>query len=366
LKHLVIDARAAQPETDGLGTHIKEIVPRIVARQRVRATLIASPRMRDIWREAAPSASIIESDCRPMWVRQHWEIPRLLDKLGCDLFLYPAHDPPVLLRTPFVFTIHDLTPFQVRPYFERFDSLKRAYLRWITGLGVRRARAIFTVSEATKQALGSTFSSAARQRVVVAWNGLRAPQTGIPRNPTSFLYVGTDRPHKNTERLLEAYAMAAASIPDLPHLDLVGGFRRPEHHHALIQRLGIEQRVTMHGHVPDGALENFYAHAVALLMPSLSEGFGLPIAEAMARGVPVITSNVPGCREVAGDSALLVSPDSTMSIAEAITRIWRDGALRNELSVRGPERASMFSWDATADRILDTLIDVMYARASQE
>src|SRR6266498_2097116 len=143
MKHLIVDARAALPQVDGLGTYLRQIVPRICVSGEqhggFRTTLLASPAMESFWREHVPAARVIASRVRPMWPGQNWQIPRLVKPLRPDLFFYPAHDPPLMLKAPLLFTIHDLSPFQVRPYFERMDRLKTSYLRWVTSSGLRRA-----------------------------------------------------------------------------------------------------------------------------------------------------------------------------------------------------------------------------------
>jgi glycosyltransferase involved in cell wall biosynthesis len=356
-KHLIIDARAALPQVDGLGRYLREVAPRLVAdgvrRQTFRSTLLINARLEDFWREAAPAANLIVSSIRPMWPGQNWQIPRLVDPMTADLFFYPAHDPPLMLDTPLVFTVHDLSPLQVRPYFERFDWLKTQYLRRVTGSGLRRARAVMAVSQATRAAIASLFGADLLPRVHVTPNGIRPPAVGVPlQTPDRFLYVGTDRPHKNLPRLIQAYSIARRDQQDLPRLEIVGGLRSPSLLRDAIGRLGVEEQVTLRGHISERELETTYAHTLALIFPSLAEGFGLPILEAMARGVPVVTSNLSACAEVAGDAALTVDPLDPGAIAEAILRLWRAQPLREELARKGLARAAQYTWDRTASTTL--------------
>jgi glycosyltransferase involved in cell wall biosynthesis len=359
MKHLVIDARAALPQVDGLGRYLREVVPRVVAEGAVtfRTTILVNPALEAFWREATPAAKLIVSQVRPMWPGQNWLIPRLVDRLEADLFFYPAHDPPLFLKTPLLFTVHDLSPLQVRPYFERWDGLKTQYLRRVTGSGLRKARAVMAVSGATRQAIGELFGAELLPKVHVTPNGICPPSTevdaGVARD--RFLYVGTDRPHKNLPRLVEAYALARRDETALPPLEIVGGLRSPELLRAAVRRHGVEGCVTLRGHVSEAELEACYAGAMVLVFCSLAEGFGLPILEAMARGVPVITSNLSACAEVAGETALTVDPLDARAMAGAMVRLARSAGLRNELVEKGRSRAAEFKWERTARMTLEVI-----------
>jgi glycosyltransferase involved in cell wall biosynthesis len=162
------------------------------------------------------------------------------------------------------------------------------------------------------------------------------------------LYVGTDRPHKNLLRLIEAYSIARRDDPGLPPLEIIGGLRSEALLREAMRRLGVEQGVRLRGHVSQEELEASYAAAVALVFPSLAEGFGLPILEAMVRNVPVITSNVSACAEVAGEAAVTVDSLDANAIAAAMVQVWRSPELRNELIEKGRTRAAEFTWERTA------------------
>lgn len=120
----------------------------------------------------------------------------------------------------------------------------------------------------------------------------------------------------------------------------------------LVEELGLQRNVILLDHISDCALEQMYQHAMALVMPSLYEGFGLPILEAMSHGVPVITGNCSAMPEVAGDGALLVDPDSVAEIKASMSKLYADRELRTELSEKAGKQAENFSWQLTADRTL--------------
>jgi glycosyltransferase involved in cell wall biosynthesis len=363
MRHLVVDARGALPhQIDGVGTYVRQIVPQLCgagARSGgFRTTLLVHPDMESFWRSAAPEAQLLATTLRPMRLRQNWEIPRILGPLRPDLFFYPGHDPPLLLRTPLVFTIHDVTLFQSRPYFESFDRTKLGYMKLVTPVGLRRARAVFAVSNYTRQAIGEIFGAHLLPKVHVTPNGMCPPPVAN-RDATvlrdRLLYVGTDRPHKNLLRVIDAYGLARRQAADLPRLEIVGGMRTPASLRQRIREAGLEDHVLLRGHVTDAELEESYAHAIGLVFPSIAEGFGLPILEAMARGVPVITSNITGCAEVAGDGALTVNPLEAREIAAAMVRLFKEPELRAELVRKGHERTAVYTWKRTADGTLDVL-----------
>ena len=357
MKHLVIDARNALPAVDGIQTYLRNTVPGIVQAGvdtgRFRTTILAHPGMASFWSERASAAMVRESDIPPMKPPQNWKMRALVSELRPDLYFYSAHDAPMFVPAPMIFTIHDVTMFRLVPYFESLDRVKRAYSRVVMEVALRRAVGVLTVSETAKREIGEIFGDRFLEKTAVTPHGI----TGRPPPNTSstrdrFLYVGTDRFHKNVPRIVRAHALATRRNPSLPGLELVGGVRQPEVLRAIIAEEKMESRVTIRGHVDPPALEEAYARAVALVFPSLAEGFGLPILEAMTRGVPVITSNVSACAEVAGDAAITVDPRSVAAIAGAIQRVAEDEELRTDLGKRGIARAATFTWDRTVQKTL--------------
>lgn len=366
MRHVVVDARGALPQVDGLGTYVRQVVPRLCAAGEragtFRTTLLVHPALESFWRTSTPEAIVLPSTVRAMHLAQNWKIPWRIGRLRPDLFFYPAHDPPLLLRSPLVCTVHDVTLFQNRPYFERFDRAKLSYLKVVTPAGLRRARAVLTVSHHTRREIGEAFGEHLLPKVHVTPNGIIVPPVGKRDSGAEkdrFLYVGTDRPHKNLPRIIEAYAIARRQAPDLPRLEVVGGIRMPAALRETITRAGVDDHVILRGYLSDEDLEACYAHAVALVFPSIAEGFGLPILEAMVRGVPVLTSNGTACAEVAADAALTVNPLEVDEIATAMVRLFRESNLRTELVRKGHDRASDFTWERTASQTFDVIEDCL-------
>jgi glycosyltransferase involved in cell wall biosynthesis len=264
---------------------------------------------------------------------------------------------PLFMRAPSVVTIHDLSPMSFPQTFRRHN---RVYLNWATQVSVRRARHILAVSEFTKRELVRLLS-VPPERITVTHNAVDArfappdparlaafrAAKGLPER--FLLFIGTLEPRKNLVTLLEAYARIAEET-DVPLI--VGGGRgwMFEPVFARLEALGLKGRVHFPGYLEHDEMPLWYAAATAFVFPSLWEGFGIPPLEAMACGTPVVASNAASLPEVVGDAGIMVAPTDADALADALRRVLRDGALREELRARGFEQARRFSWRATAER----------------
>jgi glycosyltransferase involved in cell wall biosynthesis len=262
-----------------------------------------------------------------------------------------------------VVTVHDLA-------FERFPDLFPRTWRLMYRLGlraaVRRADAIVTPSRSTAEDLVSrTRVDPGRLHVVPLASslepGTREPAEVLARLKVPAPYVlsvGTLEPRKNLVRLVRAYRRVAGS--GLPHaLVLAGplGWR----HEPLLREIALPGpgRVVLTGPLPAEDLDALYRGAAAFAYPSLYEGFGLPVIEAMARGVPTVASTSSSLPEVAGDAAIGVDPRSVSQIADALGRVLGDEPLARDLGRRGRARAERFSWDETARLTLEVYEGVL-------
>ncbi|HMO58105.1 MAG TPA: glycosyltransferase family 1 protein [Roseiflexaceae bacterium] len=277
-----------------------------------------------------------------------------------DVLFVPAHVLP--LATPLarrmcsVVTIHDMGYLR---YPAAHTRAQRIYLRLSTLWSARVATRVIAISQATRADLAQ-LARIDPQRIDVVYHGV-SPRFGMAVDPAAaariqqisagepyLLYVGTVQPRKNLLRLIEALALVGRNRPT-PRL-LIAGRRgwlaAPIEHHAA--NLGIADRVVFTGYVADDDLPALYAGALAFLFPSLYEGFGMPVLEAMASGTPVLTARSSALPEVAGDAALLVDPHDTTAIAEGIRMLLDEPALRQALRQAGRARAAQFTWEACA------------------
>jgi glycosyltransferase involved in cell wall biosynthesis len=267
-------------------------------------------------------------------------------KKGC--FLSPGFNPPLRSPIPFVFTIHDLVHLRVP---EESSLLRRLYYAAVVRPAARQARRILTVSEYSRQDI-LEWAGLPPSAVQVVGNGVSpvfVPGPGGRAQRADYLlHVGRRGGHKNIRNLVRAFAISRACAG--LKLLFTGVADAPTQ--ALAAEYGVASKVAFSGPVDDLALLQLYQQAIALVFPSLREGFGLPIVEAMATGTPVITSNVTSMPEVAGaGNALLVAPLDPEELAAAIDRLASDPELWQELSMRGLVRARAFSWPVVCERV---------------
>lgn len=289
-----------------------------------------------------------------------WEqlaLPAALARAGVDLHHGMAFALPLGDSRPAVVTIYDLSFLR---YPARFKSANRLYLSAITRLTARRARRIIAISESTRAEVEMLLGvPAGRIDVAVPGKGhhfrpLPAEQVEAFRRrnglPERFiLYLGTLEPRKNLETLLHAFA-GLPQKDDVP-LVLVGG--RGWLYHAIeatIEELDLRPRVTMPGYVADEMLPLWYNAATVFAYPSLYEGFGLPLLEAMACGTPVVAADTTSLPEVVGreGAGILLPPADTEAWRDALNTLLDDDEHRRDLSTRGRKRAAVFSWQQTA------------------
>lgn len=264
-------------------------------------------------------------------------------------FFSPGYNPPLTLPLvpicPFIFTIHDLIFVN---YPAEASWAKRQYFNHVVRPAARRAFKVLTVSEFSKREI-MEWAGLSSDRVEVIYNGVGDTFTaqGQRRQARPYLlYVGNQRAHKNVDSLLRALA----SLGTQTNVDLAITGSATPHTGQIIEQLGLQRRVHFLGHLSDADLAAAYRGAVAAVMPSQYEGFGLPVIESMACGTPVVCSNVTSLPEVAGDAAVLVEP-TVAGIAAGLLKLLSDPCLRDELSKRGIARAATFTWEAAAVKV---------------
>ncbi len=274
-----------------------------------------------------------------------------------DVLFVPAHVLPIVHPTRSVVTVHDLGYLH---YPQAHTRWARWYLRWATSYSVRGAARVIADSQATKRDL-INYCRAAPERVTVVYPGYdpsfapvhdHAKVAAIReryRMPGEYIiYVGTLQPRKNLITLVDAFGNLLTEARSV-HLVIVGrkGWLY-EPLFARVRQLHLEERVHFPGYVPQPDLPALLTGAQAFVLPSLYEGFGLPVLEAMACGTPVICSNVSSLPEVAGDAAILINPHDTTGLVQALRRVLDDAALRHDLAQMGLAQVSRFSWSRCA------------------
>lgn len=358
-KHLVVDVRMARH--GGIGTYIRNVVPRVIAeRPNWRFTLIANDAAAQ-WAWGDPSrVSLARSSADIYTIGEQLELFGRIPR-DADLFWAPHYNIPVLSRPALAVTIHDVAHLAL-PEIHR-GMLKQAYARGMLGAVKRRAGVVLFDSEFTSAEFRRMVGEPARSAAIPlgvdsVWRSAAPPPpVGVTR--PYLLFVGSVKPHKNLARLVRAYA---SLVPGLNHdLVIVGPVagQRSIDTNALTLAAALGDRVHLVGTVSDVELRSYVAHATALVLPSLYEGFGLPALEAMAAGCPCLVSRVASLPEVCGEAALYCDPMSEADLASRIAELLSGTDLQARLRAAGRHRASLFTWDETARRTAAALEPVV-------
>ena len=297
---------------------------------------------------------------RSMWT--HRALAGELLRRPPDVVFVPAHVIPFVLPPqrlpPTVVTIHDLG---YRLFPAAHPRRQRWYLDVSTRWSAQVARRVIAISRTTAQDL-QRFYGVDRRKIDVIYEATVPPAPGGATLPRQLqrpyaLYVGTIQPRKNLVRLAQAYARLLAEHDVAWDLVLAGGAGwLSDDVLSQIDALELNHRIHRLGFVDDDLLETLLHHALFFCYVSLYEGFGLPVLEAQARGVPVMTANNSSLPEVAGDAALLVDPLDAGAIADAMLRLSSDETLRRQLIAAGHANVARFSWDKAARETLDVLL----------
>ncbi|SNB46598.1 glycosyltransferase family 1 protein [Geobacter sp. DSM 9736] len=293
--------------------------------------------------------------------REHVLLPLACRRHRVDILHCPKSAIPLFSPCPVVVTLHDLIPLK-HPETEKFAA--RVYWRLQIPIAARRSDFIITDSEHARREIMEDFGVPAGKIEAVmlgfdpAMDGGAAEDGAAVRQryhlPDKYiLYVGTIQPRKNLDTLIEAFARLRKEGEVREKLVIVGrkGWLY-DRLFARITELGLEEEIVFTGFIPDEDLPHIYRGANVFVYISLFEGFGLPPLEAMACGVPVITSDTTSLPEVVGDAGIALPPTDVEGVALAIRRVLTDAGTASRMRERGVERARLFSWDAAAQRTL--------------
>jgi glycosyltransferase involved in cell wall biosynthesis len=371
---LLIDATPLQSEhrLRGVGAYLRQLIGAIeklddpkphylistVGRGHSDGTL-PSERCHSVFRPHRPG--------QVYWTYNEVALRAALFKLRPAVFFAPDFNG--LVQNPYghsVPVLHDLTELKLsltQTPAPKNLSLYLSDLRWrVYYQKLKRVPSIIAISHSAKQD-ACNLLGIPPERVHVIHHGVNhavfRPGSGegpYAMHPPYLLNIGARHTNKNQDRLLTAFASVAAEYPDV-HLYFAGPWHAPDHNWLTqaAQQHGLDKRVRHIGYVPDAELPGLYGNALAFVFPSLEEGFGLPVLEAMACGTPVITSDCSSLPEVAGDAALLVDPRQVSAIAGALRHLLRDPTLQTELRTLGLSHAKQFTWERTAEETLSVL-----------
>ena len=376
MTHYVLDARTATPHFPGIGRYVTNLAaalaPLLTSDERL--TILHQPDHRPALPDCA-AVTLVPVAISPFALAQQWQIPRLLHRLRADVYHSGYNLMPYAPGAPTILTVYDLIPLLMP---EQSSGRARLLARWANILALRAARVALAISEATRRDYLAHFRVPAERIIATPLAADPAfrpqPDAAITTLRTRYalperyvLYLGSNKPHKNLLGLVEAWQMARgewrAADGEPPtvtrgtdhalRLVIAGAWdeRYPEAQQR-VAALGRNDSVVFLGPVAEPDLPALYAGAELFVFPSLYEGFGFPVLEAMACGTPVICSNVSSLPEVAGAAALQVDPRNAGALASAINRVSSDAALRRSMRQEGLVQAGRFSWTRTAQQTL--------------
>jgi alpha-1,3-rhamnosyl/mannosyltransferase len=356
MPRFVLDARTAAPHFPGIGRYVRSLataMPPLLAPDE-RLTLLVDPQQ-PLNPERATSLPVNAS---PFSLGQQWRVPRAVKAQGAHLYHSPYYLMPYRPPVATVLTVYDVIPLR----YPQFSSGRaRLLFRLTTRLALRAARHVIAITEDARRDFITEFG-VRPERITAIPLGVeksfrpasQAEMDAVRAKhalPERFaLYLGSNKPHKNLRGLVEAWL----ALPENGATLVVAGAW--DEHYPEARQLA-EARgsgmIRWIGRVAEADLPALYSAAEVFIFPSLFEGFGLPVVEAMACGTPVICSNTTALPEVAGDAAILIDPNDARGITGALERALGDGHLRAELRAKGLARATQFSWERTAARTLE-------------
>ena len=354
---VAIDARALLPPATGIGTYTRGIARALASRAGVEVRLFTPRPLPEAERLGPWSVGADGGGPGTLWVQT--TLPRRAREWGADVLLAALTIGPVRDGLPFVSVVHDLTPW-THPEWHALRTLLGFAPLWERT--AERAARFVCVSAATARQLTRAYPET-RARVRVAANGVDPDFAPAPEGPALettrrryadghryILYLGTLEPRKSVETLVAACDLLWNRGEPAPDLVLAGGSGWKTS--ALFDRIARSPwrgKIHLAGYAGRGAARDLYQAAEVFVYPSLEEGFGLPVLEAMACGIPVVASTAEALVEVAGDAALFAAPGDAPGLAREIERALEDPATRGRLAAAGPRRAARFSWEAAGE-----------------
>ena len=308
----------------------------------------------------------------PLW--EQFSLPRAVNQLNLDMLHCTSNTAPIHCKIPLILTLHDIIFLEPQDIskMSSYQKMGRYYRRLVVPIILNKCKRVITVSEFEKNNITSKIDIS-KEKITTIYNGfnedykpLMDPQCIYKKYiecPGYFFHFANTEPRKNTQGILIAYSKYLKQSKDKRKL-LITGITKTKLQEFLNNNHieDISDWIVLTDYIPSDDLPYIYNNAFALIFASFREGFGIPIIEAMACGIPVITSNVSSMPEVAGPDALLVSPENTDEIAKCMLHLENDELLYKKQKEIGLIRAQQFSWKYTAEQLLMVYEDVYRQR----
>ncbi|MEH2064116.1 MAG: glycosyltransferase family 1 protein [Nostoc sp.] len=349
---LLINLSFLLTQPTGISTYALNLLPHL---QQLDPTLLVSQNIPGYNCYPVPPNQTAEQGVKGHFDRLIWtqfQLPQIYRKLKSQILFSALPEAPLYSNCRFVVTFFDMIPLR---FPKRFSPLT-PYHRYYTPQVLNQAQHIICISQTTAKDITDFYQIPASKitPIPLAYDRTHFHYLNLPTS-NYFLYIGRQEPYKNIQRLISAFA----GLPNCKDYELwlVGPIdsRYTPTLKVQVAELGLTNQVKFLDYVPYSELPKIINEAIALVFPSLWEGFGLPVLEAMACGTPVITSNLSSLPEVAGDAAILINPYNPAEITEAMQAIATDLGLRSRLSSQGITHSQQFSWEKTGKATVEVL-----------
>lgn len=374
--HVLVDATAVPADRGGVGRYVDELLPAL-ERAGVRLSVVCQPRDAELFAARVPGADVVPAPAsvarRP--ARLAWEqvgLPAVARRVGADVLHSPHYTRPLRSPVPVTVTLHDATFFSDP---ELHDPVKGRFFRAATRIAARTAQSLVVPSAATRDEV-VRYTGARPDRFHVAHHGVDGTvfhpvagseaarvATSLGIGPEGYVaFLGTLEPRKNVPELVRGWVQAVETMADPPALVLAGGRGWDDGIDPAVAAVPAALRVLRPGYIPFDDLAGYLAGARVVAYPSLGEGFGLPVLEAMACGAAVLTTDRLSLPEVGGDAVAYCGTDAA-DIARGLRELLAADQRRTELSAAAVERAAQFTWDAAAQAHLRAFRAAVTARS---
>ena len=368
MTHIAIDARHVTQAPTGLSRYVLEVLNHLVLPSNVRLTVLHTADFPFDYLSAPAQFHFCQISIKGSHPKQHIVIPLRLAQLKVDAYFYPFIDPPLLSRAAKnVFMIHDLNKLFFSKYASTENKLGIAMANLFVRAGSRIYDDIVLISNYVADEL-QRHIPLSPEKLHVIYHGFspnsfepaHPPKSVLPpphRTAPYILYVGNNRPHKNIRTFLDAFQLIQK---EHPHLQVI--FAGEQSNRFLkadeyAEQLGSRHSVVVKGRVSDEELASLYCNASLFVYPSIAEGFGLPLLEAMYFRCPIAASVGSSISEIAQNAAHYFDPYRPKDVAHQILSVVNDSNRREELIANGTERLQDFSWSNTAERLLKLLVN---------
>ncbi|PID69566.1 MAG: glycosyl transferase [Flavobacteriales bacterium] len=347
----------------GIGIYIQNILPFLI--EHFQLILLGNKKELNEF-EWAAKTKIISFKANIYSVKEQFLFPKIIPKtklLWCPHFNIPLF--PVKAQN-LICTIHDVNHLALK---KSVYSLKYGYAKKLISKAVNKSNRIITVSEFSKSEI-IKHTNASQNQIEVIPNGIRPDfyktdkenlSIELPNN--YFLFVGNVKPHKNLIVLLKAYLALSSTLQKKFKIVVIGkkeGFVTGDRKiFDFIKKHGLEKSVIFTGYVPNNTISKVYKNAEAFIFPSIYEGFGLPLLEAMSCNTPVICSDIAPFKEVATDAALFFDKNNAISLKEKIERLIHDNDLKSKLILKGKQNILKYSWEKAANKHIELFYSII-------